>query len=86
MMNINIIPPREGYLERVREFTSQHGAKLIFDEVKTGATIASGGAIERFGVTPDLIALAKACFGGFPGGAVGMTRRPESSILRLKGE
>ena len=73
MMNINIIPPREGYLARIRELTSKAGAKLIFDEVKTGATIAPGGATERFGVTPDLIALAKACFGGFPGGAVGMT-------------
>ena len=37
MMNINIIPPREGYLERVRELTARHGVKLIFDEVKTGA-------------------------------------------------
>ncbi len=73
MMNINIIPPREGYLERVRELTTAHGAKLIFDEVKTGATIAAGGATERYGVSPDLITLAKACFGGFPGGAVGMT-------------
>ena len=51
MMNINIIPPVEGYLERVRELCTQHGVKLIFDEVKTGATIARGGATERFGVT-----------------------------------
>ena len=36
MMNINIIPPREGYLEEVRRITSEHGVKLIFDEVKTG--------------------------------------------------
>jgi len=73
MMNINIIPPVEGYLERVRELTSQHGVKLIFDEVKTGATISYGGATKRFGVTPDLITLAKAVCGGYPGGAVGMT-------------
>ena len=73
MMNINIIPPVEGYLERVRELCSAHGVKLIFDEVKTGATIARGGATERFGVTPDMITLAKAICGGYPGGAIGMT-------------
>jgi glutamate-1-semialdehyde 2,1-aminomutase len=73
MMNINIIPPRDGYLERVRELCTQHGVKLIFDEVKTGATIARGGATKRFGVTPDMITLAKAICGGYPGGAIGMT-------------
>ncbi len=73
MMNINIIPPVDGYLERVRELTSAHGVKLIFDEVKTGATIAYGGATQRFGVRPDLITLAKAICGGYPGGAIGMT-------------
>jgi glutamate-1-semialdehyde 2,1-aminomutase len=73
MMNINIIPPVSGYLERVRELTREHGVKLIFDEVKTGATISYGGATKRFGVTPDLITLAKAVCGGYPGGAIGMT-------------
>jgi glutamate-1-semialdehyde 2,1-aminomutase len=73
MMNINIIPPVEGYLERVRELTREHGVKLIFDEVKTGATIGYGGATRRFGVQPDLITLAKAVCGGYPGGAIGMT-------------
>ncbi|MGH2964889.1 MAG: aspartate aminotransferase family protein [Solirubrobacterales bacterium] len=73
MMNINVIPPVPGYLERVRELTAAHGVKLIFDEVKTGATIAYGGATQRFGVQPDLITLAKAVCGGYPGGAIGMT-------------
>src|SRR4051794_12702105 len=73
MMNINIIPPREGYLERVRELTAEHGVKLIFDEVKTGATISPGGATARFGVVPDMITLAKASCGGYPGGAIGMS-------------
>lgn len=73
MMNINIIPPRDGYLERVRELTSAHGIKLIFDEVKTGATISAGGATAYFGVTPDIVTLAKATCGGYPGGAVGMS-------------
>ena len=74
MMNINIVPPVAGYLERVRELTRDHGAVLIFDEVKTGAAVAPGGATELFGVTPDVVCLAKAICGGLPGGAIGMTR------------
>ena len=73
MMNINIVPPLPGYLERVRELASEHGVVLIFDEVKTGAAVAAGGATELFGVTPDVVCLAKAICGGLPGGAVGMT-------------
>jgi glutamate-1-semialdehyde 2,1-aminomutase len=73
MMNINIIPPREGYLEEVRRITSEHGVHLVFDEVKTGVTISPGGATQRFGVQPDIITLAKATCGGLPGGAIGMT-------------
>jgi glutamate-1-semialdehyde 2,1-aminomutase len=80
MMNINIIPPGDGYLQRVRELCTQHGVQLIFDEVKTGCTIAYGGATERFGVQADLITLAKATFGGYPGGAVGMTEETAKLI------
>jgi glutamate-1-semialdehyde 2,1-aminomutase len=84
MMNINIVPPRDGYLERVRELTSEHGVKLIFDEVKTGCTIAAGGATKRFGVTPDMITLAKASCGGYPGGAIGMTEELAALIAEGK--
>ena len=80
MMNINIVPPVEGYLERVRELTAAHGVMLIFDEVKTGATISPGGATQRFGVRPDLITLAKASCGGLPGGAIGMTDEAARAI------
>src|ERR687886_1587126 len=45
MMNVNIVPPVDGYLQRVRELTREHGALLIFDEVKTGAAVAPRGAI-----------------------------------------
>ena len=80
MMNINIIPPRQGYLERVRELTTEHGVQLIFDEVKTGCTISPGGATQRFGVTPDMITLAKATCGGYPGGAIGMTEELAAKV------
>jgi glutamate-1-semialdehyde 2,1-aminomutase len=71
MMNVGIVLPDAGYLAAIKEVAHRNGALLIFDEVKTGATIAPGGATERFGVTPDLIALAKAIGGGLPCGAVG---------------
>jgi glutamate-1-semialdehyde 2,1-aminomutase len=71
MMNVGIVLPDAGYLPGLRDITHRHGALLIFDEVKTGATIAAGGATERFGVTPDLTALAKSIGGGLPCGAVG---------------
>src|SRR5262245_60112789 len=73
MMNINIVPPVPGYLEKVRELCSAAGAVLIFDEVKTGAAVAAGGATELFGVRSDVVCLAKAICDGLPGGAVGMT-------------
>ena len=71
MMNVGIVLPDQGYLGQVRDVAHQNGALLIFDEVKTGVTIAPGGATERFNVTPDLVALAKAIGGGLPCGAVG---------------
>jgi glutamate-1-semialdehyde 2,1-aminomutase len=71
MMNIGIVPPQPGYLERIRELCSEHGVVLIFDEVKTGATVAPGGAIDRYGVRPDLACFAKAIGGGSAMGAFG---------------
>ena len=68
MMNLGIVLPEPGYLEAVREITRKHGVMLIFDEVKTGLCIAAGGAVERFGVVPDLVTLAKALGGGLPSG------------------
>jgi glutamate-1-semialdehyde 2,1-aminomutase len=73
MMNIGVVLPEPGYLEAVREETKNRGVLLIFDEVKTGLTVAPGGATERFGVQPDLVTLAKTLGGGLPSGAVGGT-------------
>jgi glutamate-1-semialdehyde 2,1-aminomutase len=73
MMNLGVVLPEPGYLEAVREITQRHGVVLIFDEVKTGLCIAAGGATEKFGVTPDMVTLAKALGGGLPAGAIGMT-------------
>jgi glutamate-1-semialdehyde 2,1-aminomutase len=71
MMNIGIVVPEDGYLAGALDICRRHGALLIFDEVKCGATIAAGGAIERYGVQPDLACFAKATGGGVTFGAFG---------------
>jgi glutamate-1-semialdehyde 2,1-aminomutase len=71
MMNLGVVLPEPGYLEALRELTRRHGVVLIFDEVKTGLTVAAGGAVERFGVAPDLVCLAKTLGAGLPSGAIG---------------
>jgi glutamate-1-semialdehyde 2,1-aminomutase len=71
MMNIGIAEPEPGYLAGLLEVLHEHDALLIFDEVKSGATIAAGGAIERYGVQPDLACFAKAIGGGTPIAAFG---------------
>ncbi len=69
--NMGVIPPRPGYLEKLREITNRHGIVLIFDEVMTGFRVSAGGAQELFGVKPDLTTLGKIIGGGLPVGAYG---------------
>jgi len=80
MMNLGVVLPEPGYLEAVREITKKHGIVLIFDEVKTGICTAAGGAVERFGVVPDMVTLAKALAGGLPSGAIGATEEVMSVV------
>jgi glutamate-1-semialdehyde 2,1-aminomutase len=80
LMNIGVVMPEPGYLEQVREITRRHGVLLIFDEVKTGLVVAPGGATERFGITPDLVTLAKTLGAGFPSGAIGGTEDAMSVV------
>jgi glutamate-1-semialdehyde 2,1-aminomutase len=69
--NMGVIPPEPGFLEGLREITSQHGIVLVFDEVITGFRLGLGGAQKTFGVTPDLTTLGKIIGGGLPVGAYG---------------
>lgn len=69
--NMGCVPPVPGFLETLREVTTQSGSVLIFDEVMTGFRLAYGGAQERFGVTPDMTTLGKIVGGGLPLGAYG---------------
>jgi len=73
MMNLGIVLPEPGYLEAVREIATKYGIVLIFDEVKTGLTVAAGGATELFGVKADMVTMAKSLGGGLPTGAIGAT-------------
>ena len=83
--NIGVVPPKPGFLERLRELATEHGAVLIFDEVKTGVVLAWGGAYEYFGVQPDLFCLAKSIGGGIPIGAFGGKREVMAAIETLEG-
>ncbi len=72
--NMNCIPPVPGFLERMRELCTSHGAVLIFDEVMTGFRVALGGAQALYGIRPDLTTLGKIIGGGMPVGAFGGRR------------
>ena len=71
MMDCGCIEPEPGFFEAVRDLCHEHGALLIYDEVKTGCKVAPGGAAEHYGVKPDIVCVAKALAGGLPLGAVG---------------
>lgn len=74
MMNVGLCLPEPGFLQGLRDMATTNGALLIFDEVKTGAKLAWGGASEFFGVKPDITCLAKSIGGGLPLGAFGASR------------
>ena len=69
--NMGLVPPKEGFLQGLREICDSHGILLIFDEVITGLRLAWGGAQELYGVMPDLTTLGKVLGGGLPVGAYG---------------
>jgi glutamate-1-semialdehyde 2,1-aminomutase len=64
--NIGVVLPQPGYLARLRELATRHGALLIFDEVITGFRHDLGGFQKLQGVTPDLTTFAKAMANGYP--------------------
>lgn len=69
--NMNLVPPRDGFLTTLRREADRCGALLVFDEVITGFRLGRAGAQGAHGVTPDLTALGKAMGGGFPLAAFG---------------
>ena len=81
--NMNLIVPRPGFLQRIRELCSRHGAVLIFDEVMTGFRVGLKGAQELYGVRADLVTLGKVIGGGMPVGAFGGRRDIMEKIAPL---
>jgi len=72
--NMNLIMPRQEFLDTMRELTAKHGAVLIFDEVMTGFRVGLKSAQGYFGITPDLSTFGKVIGGGMPVGAFGGRR------------
>jgi glutamate-1-semialdehyde 2,1-aminomutase len=72
--NMNLVLPRRGFLEGLRELCTRYGAVLIFDEVMTGFRVHPRGAQGLYGITPDLTTLGKVIGGGMPVGAFGGRR------------
>jgi glutamate-1-semialdehyde 2,1-aminomutase len=69
--NMNLIKPKPGFLQALRELCTQSGAVLIFDEVMTGFRVGLSGVQGLYGITPDLTTLGKVIGGGLPVGAFG---------------
>jgi glutamate-1-semialdehyde 2,1-aminomutase len=69
--NMNLIKPKAGFLQALRENCTKYGAVLIFDEVMTGFRVGPGCVQGLYGITPDLTTLGKVIGGGLPVGAFG---------------
>lgn len=81
-----LVPPK-GYLERLRMLCDRHGILLIFDEVITGfGRLGAATAAERFGVTPDIITLAKGITNAaVPMGAIACRREIYDTVTGAPG-
>src|SRR5262245_3976845 len=81
--NMNLVAPTPGFLGRLRELCTWHGALLIFDEVMTGFRVGLRGAQALYGVQADLVTLGKVIGGGMPLGAFGGRREIMEKIAPL---
>ncbi len=81
--NMNLILPRPGFLQGLRDVCDRNGAVLIFDEVMTGFRLNLQGAQGLYGIAPDLTTLGKVIGGGMPVGAFGGRRAIMEKIAPL---
>ena len=81
--NMGVVPPRDGFLQGLRDLTEKHGALLIFDEVITGFRVEYGGAQQRYGIAADITCLGKIIGGGMPVGAYGSSAEIMHTVAPL---
>ncbi|MCU1349261.1 MAG: glutamate-1-semialdehyde 2,1-aminomutase [Acidobacteria bacterium] len=81
--NMGCIPPKDGFLQGLRDLCDKHGALLIFDEVMTGFRVSYGGAQQLYGIRPDITTLGKIIGGGMPIGAYGASRELMQNVSPL---
>ena len=82
--NMGCIPPKEGFLEGIKELCNQHDTLFIFDEVMTGFRLSTGGAQQFLGIDADIVTYGKVIGGGLPVGAFG-ARKEIMSFLAPEG-
>ena len=76
-----VIPPKDGYLQALRKRCDEVGALLIFDEIQVGmGRTGAMFAMQKYGVTPDIVCLAKALGGGMPLGAFVSSQKIMSTL------
>ncbi|MBE5834555.1 MAG: glutamate-1-semialdehyde-2,1-aminomutase [Butyrivibrio sp.] len=69
--NMGVVPPKEGFLEFLRQITQDNGTVLIFDEVITGFRLGISGAAGYYNIMPDMVTMGKIIGGGMPLAAYG---------------
>ena len=82
---VGMLPAHEPFVKAIREWATEHGVLLIFDEVITFRTEV-GGMQQRYGVEPDLTAMGKIIGGGFPVGAVAGRKKVMDVFLPREGK
>jgi glutamate-1-semialdehyde 2,1-aminomutase len=82
--NMGVVRAKDAFVQGLRKLCDEEGIVLIFDEVMTGFRVATGGAQEILGITPDLSTFGKIIGGGLPVGAFG-GKREIMSVLAPAG-
>lgn len=83
--NMNLVLPKDNFLQEIRALCDEYGAVFIIDEVMTGFRVGLGGAHTHYGVHPDLVTLGKIIGAGLPVGAFGGKREIMQCIAPLGG-